>query len=758
MEQCKSSLLTQVPNDNLLLQRICQPYTCPQRSASCQPAIPSSPSSFPRRRLRCVGPRNPNPDLASVAPRGGCLLPAANRTPLQRRQLLMEFPAPNPALTSSAMASLSTLTPPSEDIMETVIGSFHCCCYFLFADFSRQNGKMRPLSFSSTSIFLLLFSTAIEVAGALDPQLCSPSLCGGLQIRYPFRLKGDPANCGDRNFEVTCRGNRTFMEIQPSEYFVSGIYYEDTTIQLVDVSLLQSNCSIPVKYLSPSSAQRLTSCKLLYWNWISFTNCSKKISSKDYQFVPCLSREGEYVYAVSGFYVSDLAPSCSVLSMIPAKQVSDAKADLFPVLQKGFQLSWSSNRLTASKLIKRCLRDSKSMFDDNFKRNNIFSLIPAIFKGEMHFPACIEDYTSLERNFKLIFRISVAVIVFIEIAQLAIALALIGRLVFAPLVIFVFLVHKFWSNWASTDAVEKFLKTQQIKLLGENFKCNGDEFISEVSTIGRIHHLNVVRLVGFCSEGSKRALVYEFMPNGSLDKYIFSSDGTPIRSFPWEKLNNIALGVARGIDYLHRGCDMTILHFDIKPQNILLDRSFTPKVADFGLAKLYPKEFNVVSVSAARGTIGYIAPELVSRNFGVISHKSDVYSFGMLLMEMAAGRRNVDPNAGSSSQVYYPALIYDKLHRRQKEINEFGDSFEMNEVEKKLYMIGLWCIQMRPLDRPSMNQVLQMLESDATSLQMPPKPFIALSSTISRNVSFENTTSTDLTGICEDECSSYDSR
>jgi len=189
-----------------------------------------------------------------------------------------------------------------------------------------------------------------------------------------------------------------------------------------------------------------------------------------------------------------------------------------------------------------------------------------------------------------------------------------------------------------------------IKMLG-NSKCNGDDFISEVSTIGRIHHLNVVRLVGFCSEVSNRALVYEFMPNGSLDKYIFSSNGAH-RYLTVEKLNEIALGVARGIDYLHRGCDMRILHFDIKPHNILLDHNFNPKVSDFGLAKLYPKDYSLVSISAARGTIGYIAPELVSRSFGVISHKSDVYSFGMLLLEMAGGRRNVDQRAENSSQVY----------------------------------------------------------------------------------------------------------
>uniref|UniRef100_A0A0E0FFE2 non-specific serine/threonine protein kinase n=1 Tax=Oryza nivara TaxID=4536 RepID=A0A0E0FFE2_ORYNI len=144
-------------------------------------------------------------------------------------------------------------------------------------------------------------------------------------------------------------------------------------------------------------------------------------------------------------------------------------------------------------------------------------------------------------------------------------------------------------------------------MLTGSSSCNGDEFISEVSTIGRIHHVNVVRLVGFCSEEMRRALVYEYMPRGSLDKYIFSSE----KSFSWDKLNEIALGIARGINYLHQGCEMQILHFDIKPHNILLDDNFVPKVADFGLAKLYPRDKSFVPVSAARGTVGYIAPEMM---------------------------------------------------------------------------------------------------------------------------------------------------
>ncbi|XP_028053615.1 rust resistance kinase Lr10-like [Camellia sinensis] len=119
-----------------------------------------------------------------------------------------------------------------------------------------------------------------------------------------------------------------------------------------------------------------------------------------------------------------------------------------------------------------------------------------------------------------------------------------------------------------------------IKVLGKP-KANGQEFINEVATIGRIHHVNVVQLIGYCAERSKRALIYDFMPNGSLEKYIFSQEGyIPLSC---KQVYEISLGVARGIEYLHRGCDMQILHFDIKPHNILLDENFTPKVSDFNV-------------------------------------------------------------------------------------------------------------------------------------------------------------------------------
>ncbi|KAL2976636.1 hypothetical protein AAZX31_13G020000 [Glycine max] len=254
-----------------------------------------------------------------------------------------------------------------------------------------------------------------------------------------------------------------------------------------------------------------------------------------------------------------------------------------------------------------------------------------------------------------------------------------------------------------------------IKML-HKAKGNGQDFISEIATIGRIHHQNVVQLIGYCVEGSKRALVYEFMPNGSLDKFIFPKDGNI--HLTYDEIYNIAIGVARGIAYLHHGCEMKILHFDIKPHNILLDETFTPKVSDFGLAKLYPIDNSIVTRTEARGTIGYMAPELFYGNIGGISHKADVYSFGMLLIDMTNKRKNPNPHADDhSSQLYFPTWIYNQLEK-ETDIEMEG----VTEEEKKMIIVSLWCIQLKPSDRPSMNKVVEMLEGDIESLEIPPKP------------------------------------
>ncbi|KAM7465696.1 hypothetical protein LguiB_013258 [Lonicera macranthoides] len=262
-----------------------------------------------------------------------------------------------------------------------------------------------------------------------------------------------------------------------------------------------------------------------------------------------------------------------------------------------------------------------------------------------------------------------------------------------------------------------------VKVLESSME-NGKEFINEVGAMGSIHHVNVVRLVGFCADGINRALIYEFLPNKSLEKLIFSK--TQNKTFlGWEKLQEIALGIARGIEYLHQGCDHQILHFDIKPHNILLDNNFNPKIADFGQAKLCPKDQSKVLMTAARGTMGYIAPEVFSRNFGNVSYKSDVYSFGMLLLEMVGGRKKIDLTVQNPSQMSFPELIYDRLCRGE-ELGIKIEEEEHAEIAKKLMIVGLCCIQWSPLDRPPMKTVVQMLEGKGDMLAMPLNPFASI--------------------------------
>jgi len=266
-----------------------------------------------------------------------------------------------------------------------------------------------------------------------------------------------------------------------------------------------------------------------------------------------------------------------------------------------------------------------------------------------------------------------------------------------------------------------------VKML-KNTEGDGKEFINEVKAMGKIHHINVVRLVGFCADGSYRALVYNFFPNGSLQNFITRPDDMD-RFLGWEKQQQIALGIAKGIEYLHMSCDQQILHFDINPHNVLLDDKFVPKITDFGLAKLCSKNQSKVSVTAARGTLGYIAPEVFSRNFGNVSYKADIYSYGMLLLEMVGGRKNIGQLSEENFQVLYPEWIHNLLDGRDMHVTIEGA--EDDRILKKLAIVGLWCIQWHPINRPSIKVVLQMLEAlEEENLIVPPNPFNSTTSRV----------------------------
>ncbi|CAL9231370.1 unnamed protein product [Arabidopsis halleri] len=258
-----------------------------------------------------------------------------------------------------------------------------------------------------------------------------------------------------------------------------------------------------------------------------------------------------------------------------------------------------------------------------------------------------------------------------------------------------------------------------VKRLDRALSHGEREFITEVNTIGSMHHMNLVRLCGYCSEDSHRLLVYEYMINGSLDKWIFSSEQTA-NLLDWRTRFEIAVATAQGIAYFHEQCRNRIIHCDIKPENILLDENFCPKVSDFGLAKMMGREHSHV-VTMVRGTRGYLAPEWVSNR--PITVKADVYSYGMLLLEIVGGRRNLDMSY-AAEDFFYPGWAYKELTNGTtlKAVDKRLQGVAEEEEVLKALKVAFWCIQDEVSMRPSMGEVVKLLEGSSDEVNLPPMP------------------------------------
>lgn len=258
-----------------------------------------------------------------------------------------------------------------------------------------------------------------------------------------------------------------------------------------------------------------------------------------------------------------------------------------------------------------------------------------------------------------------------------------------------------------------------VKRLSRNSRQGCDEFKNEVLLIARLQHRNLVKLLGCCITGEERMLVYEYMPNGSLDSLIFANRAG--NSLVWRRRFNVIVGVARGLLYLHRDSRLRIIHRDLKASNVLLDSEMNPKISDFGMARAFRGDQLPDKTKRVVGTYGYMSPEYAID--GIFSTKSDVFSFGVLVLEIISGRRNRefhhhDHNFNLLGHAWKLWLQGEATELIDKQME---DSFPRSEAIRCI-QIGLLCVQQRPEQRPTMSSVLRMLDSESASLPQPKQP------------------------------------
>ncbi|KAL7151774.1 hypothetical protein ABFS83_04G053500 [Erythranthe nasuta] len=257
-----------------------------------------------------------------------------------------------------------------------------------------------------------------------------------------------------------------------------------------------------------------------------------------------------------------------------------------------------------------------------------------------------------------------------------------------------------------------------VKKLDRVVQDSEKEFRAEVNAISQTHHKNLVRLIGFCDEGAHRMLVYEYMSNGTLSGFLFGTSTKP----GWSQRSQIAVGVARGLTYLHEECVTQIIHCDIKPQNILLDEYYNARICDFGLAKLLAMDQSKTTTNI-RGTKGYVAPEWFRNQ--QITAKVDVYSFGVLLLEIVSFRKSVDVEEGENpilTDWAWDCFAEGRIDRLVDNNDDDVEALSDGRKVERFVMVGLWCVQEDANLRPTMRKACQMLEGEV-EVERPPNPY-----------------------------------
>ncbi|KAK8686693.1 hypothetical protein V6N13_125715 [Hibiscus sabdariffa] len=582
------------------------------------------------------------------------------------------------------------------------------------------------LTFTVSSFFFFLTVLPVTHSHRQPPPYgdCQSSFeCGNLKgISYPFWGNGQ-SHCGRQGFELQCQPNLyPVINMENQSFTVLKIEQNSQWMKLARSDIWNGACPLLTTELdhSPFSFQGSGTR-----NISMFRGCPREISDAgDAYNVSCETKNGsvDLIY-VEWEAITDTGTQCDIQITVPVlisayDQVLDGSLTPKEALDEGFVADFHYEE---EELCKACRNSSGICIPDDTNLTRIRCLC----QGKPDFQPCLEherDYKKLQGSRYLGYGFASGVLFACLVLVGYKTTVLVSRMIkakttkdtnietyikkygtLAPKRYRCSDIKKITDSFAEKLGEGGFCSVYKGKLEDGSLVAvkvlktgvsigNGEEFLNEVISICKTSHVNIVSLIGYCYTKDKQALLFEFMPNGSLEKFIHNENISTAGRLAWDKLHEIAIGIAR-------------------------DENFCPKISDFGLSKLCPKE-SVISMSGARGTVGYIAPELFNRNFGRVSHKADVYSFGMMVLEMVGGRKNIDESAD------YPHCFYDRLQNENCLGLHGVTTSHDNEIAKKMIIIGLWCIQTYPVHRPSMNEILFMLEGNLDALKIPPKPFI----------------------------------